>query len=92
MERMVTDDDLDTNLINFSSSEISVCHPVAALNRKRFVSRQSVRKVFAIKKYPKHSKVYQGVFIVEDLSPLRMKLLILVKKKSGLTGVHNEME
>lgn len=89
-----SDDDLDTAMVNFSSSEISVCHPVNSRNSSkpqhivRFVSRESVRKVFTVKKFLKQSKLYQGVFIQEDLSPLRMKLLNLVKKKPGVSGVH----
>jgi len=77
----------------FCSSDISVCHPVKPKHGSkqqiivRFVSRNKLYEVFRSKKYLKSSLRYKGVFITDDLTPLRMKLFDIVKK-DGATS-HN---
>jgi len=77
----------------FCSSNISVCHRVKPKHGSkqqiivRFVSRNKFYDVFRSKKYLKSSPRYKGVFITDDLTPLRTKLFDIVKK-DGATS-HN---
>lgn len=78
----------------FCSSDISVCHPVKPKHGSkqqvivRFVSRNKLYEVFRSKKYLKSSPRYKGVFITDDLTPLRMKLFDIVKKDGATSNVY----
>ena len=77
----------------FSSSDISVCHPVKPKHGSkqqiivRFVLRNKLYEVFRFKKYLESSPRYKGVFITDDLTPLRMKLFVIVKKDGATSNV-----
>lgn len=86
---------LDESLSVFCTDDISICHPVnprAGSGKPqhivRFVSRNKLMQVFAVKKYLSSSKRYQGIYITDDLTPLRMKLKEEIKKNKDVMNVY----
>ena len=94
-------DTADTDDSGFVESDISVCHRIgkkgvpggAAENKKprqiivRFVSRRPVIKVFKHKSVLKNIAKYNGIYITDDLTQLRMKLKSIVKGTAGISQV-----
>lgn len=81
-------------MAKFSVEDISVCHPLkpkAGSGKQqvivRFVSRSKLYQVFRVKKFLKTSPTYKDVFITDDMTPLRMKLLGVVKENPGTSEV-----
>lgn len=79
----------------FNQHDISICHPIKAKDGSvkqqvivRFVSRAKLYQAFRVKKYLKKSEALKGVYITDDLTPLRMKLFAAVKAHSGTSDVY----
>lgn len=85
-----------------SASDISICHrvgkPSAGSKPRqvivRFVSRQTVFKLFKFKKNLKNmgglkEGLYKDVFVTDDLTQLRLKLRSVLKDAEGISNVYS---
>lgn len=87
----VLEENLDSDISPFDVSDISTCHAANSSKSQflvRFVSRVPIRLLFSLKSRVSLSATYSGVFITEDLSPLRMKLLNYIKENKAVSKVH----
>ena len=80
----------DSDDYTFTVDDISACHPTKSKQQiiVRFVSRAKLHKLFSLKKFLKKSEVYKNVFITEDMTQLRVRLLHIVKKCDDASNVY----
>lgn len=82
---------LDESYTPFSAADISTCHPIKGKKPHhivRFVSRNKLMVLFSIKKRLSISQTYKGVFISDDLTPLRLRLKDYIKESGKVSKLY----
>ena len=73
-------EDRDISILHRAGKEKDGTKPILV----KFISRKTRNDVMKMKKNLKEKEGYEGVFITDDLTPLRMRLLGYVKKLPGV--------